>query len=78
MSDIPDIVCHGEPRNRSSRNISHPGKNVSRVIGKVLEVFFVGDPAEHKHGIDIRMDTGDDVRVHPVTDNGSVLSVAAQ
>ena len=50
MSDIPDIVCHGELRNRSSRNISHPGKNVSRVVGKMLEVFFAGDPAEHKHG----------------------------
>ena len=78
MSNIPDIVCHGEMRNRSSWNISHPGKNVSRVIGKVLEVFFAGDPAEHKHGIDIRVDTGDDVRVHPVADNGSVLPVAAQ
>jgi hypothetical protein len=53
MSDIPDIVCHGEPRKRSSRNISHPGKNVLGVVGKVLEVFFAGNPAEHKHGIDI-------------------------
>jgi hypothetical protein len=61
-----------------SRNISHSGKNVSRVVGKVLEVFFVGDPAEHEHGIDIRMDTGDNVRVHPVTDNGRVLPLAAQ
>ena len=48
------------------------------MIGKVLEVFFTGDPAEYKHGIDIRMDTGDDIRVHPITDNGCVFPLAGQ
>ena len=65
-------------RNDLSRNISHSCKNVSRVIGNVPEIFFAGDPAEHENGIDTRMDTGDDVRVHPVADNGRVLSFAGQ
>mmetsp|Transcript_16424 Transcript_16424/g.46687 ORF Transcript_16424/g.46687 Transcript_16424/m.46687 type:complete len:384 (-) Transcript_16424:47-1198(-) len=57
------------------RNVPHARKHDRRPVGKALDVAFASYAAEHEDGVYAGLDSGLDVRVHPVADHDGALAI---
>lgn len=63
---------------RLTWDVDYPFQYISGMIGEALKILSGCYATEDEYRIDVRIDAGDDVSVHPISDDGSVLPPASQ
>lgn len=63
---------------RFHRDISYPVQDHGGLVGEGLGGVPVGDAGEDQYRVDAAFHTGNDIRIHPVPHNDSLIGVAAQ
>ena len=53
-------------------------QNILGTIGEIVDILSGGNTAEHQYRIDIGFNTRNDIRVHPVANEGNLTAVTAQ
>lgn len=83
LGDLPRVFVYytggsGTWQAFCGRNLTDALQNQAGAIGEVADLLPAGDAGEDEDGVQAALDAGDDICVHPVTDDSGVLGMTAQ